>query len=59
MVLTRGGFRRYDRPDGRVAISATAIDPATLTLPGKMKLNTNVSTLPVIRQLTALAIDRG
>jgi len=24
-----------------------------------MKLNTNVSTLPVIRQLTALAIDRG
>jgi hypothetical protein len=36
-----------------------AIDPASLTLPVKMKLNTNVSTLPVIRQLTALAIDRG
>ena len=42
-----------------MAISAMAIDPASLTLPVKMKLNTNVSTLPVIRQLTALAIDRG
>jgi len=59
MVLTRGGFRRYDRPDGRSVYVDGMLDPATLTLPVKMKLNTNVSTLPVIRQLTALAIDRG
>jgi hypothetical protein len=42
-----------------VAISATAIDPASFTLPVKMKLNTKVSTLPVILQLIALAMERG
>jgi hypothetical protein len=38
--------------------SAPAIEPATLTLPVKMKLSTNVSILPVTLQLTALTIDR-
>ena len=38
--------------------SAPAIEPATLTLPVKMKLSTKVSTLPVTLQLTALTIER-
>jgi hypothetical protein len=42
-----------------VAISAPAMEPASFTLPVKMKLNTNVSTLPVILQVIALAMDRG
>ena len=38
--------------------SAPAIEPATFTLPVKMKLSTKVSTLPVTLQLTALTIER-
>ncbi|WP_342741118.1 hypothetical protein [Bradyrhizobium sp. B117] len=38
--------------------SAPAIEPATFTLPVKMKLSTKVSILPVILQLTALTIER-
>jgi hypothetical protein len=41
-----------------VIASAPAIEPATLTLPVKMKLSTKVSTLPVTLQLTALTIER-
>jgi hypothetical protein len=35
------------------------MEPASFTLPVKMKLKTKVSTLPVILQLIALAMDRG
>src|SRR6185437_11703904 len=38
--------------------SAPAIEPATLTLPVKMKLSTKVSILPVTLQLTALRMER-
>src|ERR1700745_1526862 len=41
-----------------VIASAPAIEPATLTLPVKMKLSTKVSILPVILQLTALRMER-
>ena len=42
-------FRRHFR---------AAIDTASLALPVKMRLKTKVSKLPVILQLTALAMDR-
>ena len=38
--------------------SAPAIEPATRTLPVRMKLSTKVSILPVTLQLTALTIER-
>ena len=41
-----------------MAISTPAMEPASFTLPVKTKLNTNVSTLPVILQVIALAMDR-
>jgi hypothetical protein len=41
-----------------VIASAPAIEPATRTLPVKMKLSTKVSILPVTLQLTALTIER-
>jgi hypothetical protein len=41
-----------------VIASAPAIEPATRTLPVRMKLSTKVSILPVTLQLTALTIER-
>jgi len=41
-----------------VTISIPAIEPAIATLPVKNQLITNVSSVPNVRQLTALRIDR-
>jgi hypothetical protein len=41
-----------------VITSVAAIDPANLALPVIRKLSTKVSTVPVARQLIALATDR-